>query len=328
MTTPTTTRAVIVPRYTDGFAHLTLEDRAIALLNAGEVLVKIAASPLNPSDLWFVQGHYGFRKPTPCIPGFEGSGTILAVGDGVPEARIGQRVAFFSADEDGAWMEYARLHAAVCFPVPASVTDEQASMMLVNPLTAWALLETSADSPAIIQTAAASALGQMITRLCLERALPAIHIVRRDEQAATLRALGAEHILNSADAGFDHDLKTLARTLNARVCLDAVGGGLGTKILHLMPSRSRLIVYGGLDGGDVSVPIGELIFRDKHIEGFWLSHWLRDVGATGRAWAAVCADIGNTYKSEVRARYPLEAIQDAIADYSAHMSSGKVLVIP
>jgi NADPH:quinone reductase-like Zn-dependent oxidoreductase len=70
-----------------------VEDRPVLPPGKGEALVKVAAAPINPSDLGFIWGGYGFRKPLPCVPGFEGSGTIVAVGEGVNEARIGERVA-------------------------------------------------------------------------------------------------------------------------------------------------------------------------------------------------------------------------------------------
>lgn len=325
--TPTTTRAVVIHQYTDGYDHLNVEDRPVTPPAAGEVLVRVTASPINPSDLAYVQGYYGVRKPLPSVPGFEAGGTIIAVGEGVDPGRIGQVVACFAGDTDGSWTEITRTQSRYCFPVGDQVDAEAAATLLVNPLTACALLDRAEGAPAIAQTAAASALGQMIALLAMRRGIPMLHIVRRDEQIETLRALGAEYVLNSESTSFDHDFRDLSRKLGVKVCFDAVAGDTGTHLLRLMPSQSRLIVYGGLGGDSVQVTVGDLLFKDKKVEGYWLSHWMRDGAAVAKAWTEVRANL-DLFRSQVRARYPLDRIHDAIADYSARMSGGKVLITP
>lgn len=323
---PSQTHAVIIHEYRPGLDHVAVETRDVPPPAEGEVLVRVAASPLNPSDLAFVQGNY-VRKHLPAICGFEAGGTVIAAGNGVDPSLVGRTVACFAGDDEGAWTEILRTSATSCFPVPDGITAEAAATMLVNPLTAWALLDRAGDSPAIAQTAAASALGQMIARLAIQRGIPAVHIVRRDEQAETLRALGAEYVLNSESASFDHDFRSLSRKLDVRVCFDAVAGPLADRIFQQLPSRSKLIVYGGLGGGAVQATVGDLLFKDKAIEGFWLPLWMRDTRKVVKAWAAVRGDLGS-YKTEVRARYPLERVKEALADYAAQMTGGKVLLTP
>ncbi|MBK8023191.1 MAG: zinc-binding dehydrogenase [Chloroflexi bacterium] len=325
---PTETRAAVIHQYEPGIAHVTVETWLVQPPGHGEVLVRIAAAPINPSDLAFLSGNYGVRKPLPCVPGFEGSGTVIAAGEGVDPALVGRTVACFGADGDGTWMEVLRTRASSCFPVGEEVDAEAAATLLINPLTAWALLDRAGTSMGIAQTAAASALGQMIARLANERGIPAVHVVRRDSQAELLWALGAEHVLNSETETFDHDFRDLCRKLNIRVCYDAVAGELGARLLRLMPSGSRLIVYGGLGGHGVQAMVGDLIFKNKAVEGFWLSTWMRDTTAAARAWAAVREGAEDLFRTEVRARYPLERIGEALADYAEQMSGGKVLIVP
>lgn len=325
---PTTMRAAVLHSYN---GVVTIEDREIIPPRAGDVIVKIAASPLNPSDVMFTYGMYGFRKPLPTVPGFEASGVIVAVGEGVDASRIGQRVACFAGNDDGAWAEYMRIPATNAYPVLDSISDEQASMLLVNPLTARALVEiaqNASGSSAIVQTAAASALGKMIIRLAAEQGIPTINIVRRAESVDELTALGAAHVLDSSSADFEHTLRELAAKLNARVAFDAVGGDLSGRILHLMPRNSRIIVYGGLSLQPVTISLDDLIFRGKHVEGFWLSTWLPTIAPPRllSIWQEEQAHIGDTYKTDVRARYGLEDIGRALADYSGQMSGGKVLL--
>lgn len=327
MTLPKTMRAAVLRNYN---GVLTVEDRPVIAPRSGEVLVKIAASPLNPSDIMFTYGMYGIRKPLPTVPGFEASGTIIAVGEGVDASRVGQRVACFAGNDDGAWAEYMRIPVTAAFPVAETVSAEQAAMMLVNPLTARALIDMVDGVHALVQTAAASALGKMIIRLAAEKGIATINIARRAESVAELQALGVEHALNSSDANFDHDFRELAKALNARIAFDAVAGTLTGRILHLMPRGSRMIVYGGLSLQPVNISIEDLIFRGKRVEGFWLSTWLPTLAPAHvmSIWHEEQARIDDTYKTDVRARYPLEEIAAALADYEGQMSGGKVLITP
>src|SRR4051812_4493901 len=111
----------------------------------GQVLVKVAASPINPSDLAFLAGMYGFKKPLPAIPGFEGSGTVVAAGAGTMTRFLnGKRVACTAADPKipgGMWAEYVVTSAQLCIPLSKHVTMEQGAMMLVNPISAWAMVD-------------------------------------------------------------------------------------------------------------------------------------------------------------------------------------------
>src|SRR5215469_18017528 len=198
---PTTMRAVVLHRYEIGsYALLALEERPTPQPGKGEVLVRMAASPINPSDLASLQGLYGVQKALPMVPGIEGSGTVVRTGSGFLARRLlGKRVACAAGAGDGAWAEYMVAPALQCSPLPASVNDEQGAMRIVNPYTAWAHLQIvrQAGARTIVQTAAASTLGRMVVRLARLRGVWVINVVRRDAQAEALRTLGADHILNS-----------------------------------------------------------------------------------------------------------------------------------
>ncbi|MGQ9910550.1 MAG: zinc-binding dehydrogenase [Candidatus Flexifilum sp.] len=325
-------RAVVIDSYSPGFDHLRVEQRPIPRPGPGEVLVQIAAAPLNPSDLMFVQGLYGLRKGLPVVPGFEGSGTIAAVGPGVDEAHVGQRVACFAGAGDGTWAEYLVTGAANCLPVPDAIGSEDAAMLLVNPLTARALIERAQESAteAIVQTAAASALGQMIIRLAARRGLTVINVVRRPEQVELLKGIGAEYILDSSEPTFEKHLREACRSLNAALAFDAVGGELTGVVLRCLVNGGCVTVYGGLAGAPAVIGVDQLIFRRKRVDGFWLSAWLAQTPADARlaAWMDVCADADTLFKSQVRARYPFDRAADAVRDYAAQMTGGKVVLTP
>lgn len=302
----------------------------------GEVLVRVHASPVNPSDLMFIRGLYGFKKPLPAIPGFEGSGTVVDAGPGLmPRILNGRRVACAAADAKiagGMWAEYVVTSANMCIPLRGDVDLEQAAMMLVNPMTAWALMEIAREGrhAAVVQTAAASALGRMIVRLGRRFSLPIINIVRRAEQVEVLKAAGAEHVLSSSDPDFDPRLQEICHKLRTTIGFDAVSGEMTARVLRAQPPRSRLLLYGALSLEAAQTDPASLIFEGKRLEGFWLSAWLRrkNLLSQMRVAGQVQKLLSSDLKSEVRARLPLEQAGRAIAEYAASMTAGKVLIMP
>src|SRR4051812_9050580 len=211
---PKTMRAVQLLNYDGRPESITFIDNlAVPRPGPGQVLVKVAASPINPSDLAFLAGMYGFKKPLPTIPGFEGSGTVVDSGTGTMARFLkGKRVACTVADAKipgGMWARYVVTSAQLCIPLAKHVTMEQGAMMLVNPISAWAMVDEArkAEHRAIVQTAAAGALGKMVVRLGKRFSLPIINVVRRAEQVEVLRHVGGEHIVDSSAPDFDAKLK-------------------------------------------------------------------------------------------------------------------------
>lgn len=186
----------------------------------------MAAAPINPSDLGFIRGSYGFQKAFPVVPGFEGSGTVVAAGPGLlPYLWLGKRVAC-SAVNGGTWAEYLVVPATACFPLTKDLSLEQGSMLIINPQTAIAFFEIVKQEKhaVIISNTAAGAPGRMILRLDQTEHVPVIHIVRRQAQIELLRSLGGEYILNNNDPDFYVQLQRLAHQLKATLILDPVGG--------------------------------------------------------------------------------------------------------
>jgi NADPH:quinone reductase len=329
-------RALELRAYDGRPESLALVHRPVPRPARGQVLIRVAAAPINPSDLMFVRGLYGFKKTLPAIPGFEGSGMVVAAGGGLmPRILLGRRVACAASDMNnrwGTWAEYAVTSAEMVVPLSRSVDLEQAAMMLVNPLSAWALVDIArrGHHRAVIQTAAASALGKMIVRLGRRLSLPVINVVRRPEQAQELRSLGAEHTLVSADADFDRQLTLLARRLGATLALEAVAGDLTRRVLDAMPRGGQVIVYGALSLEAAQVNPGALIFEGKRVSGFWLSEWLRGMTLFDRFRVSrqVQSMLTGDLQSHVKARVPLEAGTEALEQYAQNMSAGKVLFVP
>lgn len=330
---PITMRAVVLHAYALGsYSSLAVEERPTPQPGRGEVLVRMAASPINPSDLASLQGLYAVQKPLPMVPGVEGCGTVVKAGRGFLARRLlGKRVACAAGAGDGAWAEYMVAPATYCAPLPTSIDDEQGAMQIVNPYTAWAHLAIARQVSAhtIVETAAAGALGQMVNRLAGQRGVRVINIVRREAQVETLRALGARHILTSEAADFDRQLRDMCAKLGAQLAFDAVSGPMTARLLGALPAEARVVVYGGLSYEPISLDPGDIVFKQRRVEGFYLPSWI----AHQRPLALLSMQrhlyqMDNVTHTKVQLRAPLEDVQRAIATYEAGMSAGKVLLMP
>ncbi|MBX7058856.1 MAG: zinc-binding dehydrogenase [Leptospirales bacterium] len=326
-------RALELKEYSEQ-PRLDLLQKKLPALKPGQLLIKISAASINPSDLHFLEGKYGIKKKLPVVPGFEAAGTVVAHRAGFRGSRlVGKRVACAAgAEGDGVWAEYAAIDQRFCFPLLNNVSDEAGAAALVNPLTAWAMLDMASErkARAIVQNAAAGALGRMLFRLGRRRGLQVINIVRRPEQAAILKGDGAEHILLSSDSRFERELLTLSRKLGATVAYDAIAGEATEQLSRSMPPRSRIIVYGALSGEYCRIHPGMLIFRNSSLEGFWLSTWMSEVSPSRLQKIARESQslIGQELGTAIQARIPLSRGPEAVEQYRNNMSAGKVLILP
>lgn len=331
---PETMRAVELRSYEGGADALAVVDRPVPRPGAGRVLVRIKASPVNPSDLSFLRGAYGIKKELPVVPGFEASGEVVASGGGVWANHIvGRRVACAApADGDGTWAEFMLAEAAFCIPLSKFTDIEQAATMIVNPFTAWALLGLAEErgARAVVQTAAASALGRMIVRLARSRGVRVVNVVRRREQVELLKSEGAADVLDSSEQDFDARLEELCKSLRATVAFDAVAGQLTGRVLRAMPAGSECVVYGGLSAEGCLLDPRSLIFERKRLRGFWLTDWMRRTGALKKfsASRSIQKLLKDELHTEIRARFPLEQAPEGVRLYEREMTGGKVLFVP
>ncbi|MBM4092724.1 MAG: zinc-binding dehydrogenase, partial [Planctomycetes bacterium] len=287
---PSRMRGLLLERYDNSLsaaiAGLRVVERAVPAVGRGQVLVRMEAAPCNPSDLLFLQGLYGSLKTLPTVPGWEGTGRVVASGGGwLGRWLRGKRVACgLQGDRDGTWAQYFVASATECIPLRRDVPTDQAACLIVNPLTAIGLLDTARRGrhPAAVHTAGASQLGRMLIALARDADYPMIHVVRREAQAELLRSLGAAHVLNSADPDFAARLEADCAKLRATIAFEAVAGPMTGTVLNAMPAGSAVCVYGDLSNepcGGIN-PI-DVIFREKTVSGFYLGKWLRSRGLLG-----------------------------------------------
>jgi NADPH2:quinone reductase len=358
-----------------GQLELSLVEIPVPRPQPGEVLIRIEAAPLNPSDLGLLFGAADMATataagsdsrpvitatvPPKAMPamagrldqsmpvGNEGAGMVVATGDST-EARAlaGRRVAVMAG---AMYSQYRCVPAVDCLVLPEGVTSAQGASAFVNPLTTLAMLETmrAEGHKALVHTAAASNLGQMLVRLCAKDGVELVNIVRSRDQETLLRALGARHVCNSTSEQFKDELTDAVAATGATLGFDATGGGtLGADILSAMEravlrsaaSYSRygsavhkqVYLYGSLDSGPTT------IVRDFGMSwgmGGWLVMTvLQRLGAEaiGRLKRRVADELTTTFSSAYTREIALADMLrlDAIDVYRRRETGGKFLLTP
>ncbi len=311
--------------------ELYIEEVDIPIPGPGEVLVRMEYSPINPSDLSFLQGTYAEKPSYPVIPGIEGSGTVVAAGSGIlPKIRMGKRVSCTSTKgKGGSWSEYMLTSAMHVIPI-GKLGFEQASMLIVNPLTALSFIDIAKakNHKSIVNNAAAGALGKMIYRLAENAGIPCINIVRNEKQLDILKLEGAKYILNNTEAGFLSKFQKLSSELNASLILDPVGGPQSGDLLINAPKESSLMLYANLSESPINIDSRILVQEDKQIIGFSLANYnaKKNILKTLADTKKVQKLIGKELKSDIQELFKLENINDALMMYKNNMSKGKVLI--
>ncbi len=332
-------KAVILPNYNPNLIRAILgmkvENKLMPVPAKGEVVIKIHASPCNPSDIAFLTGGYNIKKTLPAIPGFEGVGTIEFVGEGVLKEMIGKRVScFVQNDKSGSWSEYVISTPDECIFLKDEMPDDQAACFAVNPFTAYGLynLAREKSSKCIIQNAASGQVGKFIRILAKKDGIQVINIVRKPEHIELLKSEGETEVLNATDKKFEESLALKASKLGADICFDAVGGSQSGQIINAMPAGAELILYGGLSGADLShIDALGLIFDRKVLSGFNLMDWMADLEeGEFEDISEYLQDlfIDGTFKTTISDSYSLDHIVKGIRAYIGNMSAGKILIKP
>ncbi len=261
------------PNLADMTPFVALQDVPVPVPGPGQVVIKVHLAAVNPSDIHFIKGEYGQPRIKGAPAGFEAVGEVVA-GD---TPLIGQRVSFF-ASASGTWAEYAMTDATGLVPCRADLAEPDAAGLLVNPLTAIAMFdlvkESGADS--FVLNAAGSQLGKLLIALGRDYGIKPIAAIRRAEQAQSLRDLGAAEVIVTGEDDPLRQAQSIFKTLKPRILLDAVGDQFTADLFFAMPSHARWVNYGKLSTDAPALSqLGQMIFQNKVIEGFWLTRWMK-----------------------------------------------------
>lgn len=353
-----------------GTLTLELADVNFPEPTGNQVLVKMEAAPINPSDLAiltsaadFENAEYSVGKVVAQMPepflsgqkarhgqrlpaGNEGAGTVVATGDSdAAKALMGQRVACVPGN---AFSQYAIADAMMCLPL-GDHSSEAGASSFVNPMTALGFAENAKmdGAKAMVHTAAASNLGQMLIKICQEDGLELVNIVRKAEHVEMLKGLGATHVVNSSADDFMTQLRDAIDATDAFYGFDPIGGGQATdNVFKAMEQvavkkmteysrygsnqQKRMFIYGRLD-------MGPTILTPSYGFGWTLSGWLlfpfmQSVGmeTVVRMRTRVLQNLTTTFASHYKAKVDLEGMltKDAILDYKQMKTGEKYLVTP
>lgn len=300
----------------------------------GDVLVRMAASTINPSDIGFMYSTSGYSdRKLPVTPGIEGSGTVVAAGDGfLPKFLLGKRVACSRhSNGNGTWAEYMVTKASLCVPLQKDISLEQGATLLVNPMTAVVFFEILKQGKhrSFVNTAAASQLGRMLLRAAQKKNIPIINIVRREEQADLLRTLGAEHVLISSDADFDKKLSTLTHRINATLVLDAISGTFTQRLIDASPPNSLILLYANLSASRAQIMPNALWLYNRRVEGFYLATWtsqhgfLKALSVARQVQKFASTDLQTTFQKRISFTFA----QEGLELYQNNMTAGKILLV-
>ena len=374
MTNPTPATMLQVRSLIKGSGELELSLARIPVPEPApdEVLVRMEAAPMNPSDLGLLFGAADLDTtkasgtatepvvtatvPARLMPGMagrvdqsmpvgnEGAGVVVKAGaSDAAQALLGKTVAILGG---AMYVQYRAIKAAQCLVLPPGTTPAEGASCFVNPLTSLGMVETMRlGHKALVHTAAASNLGQMLNRICIKDGVALVNIVRKQEQEDLLRAQGAPHVCNSSAPGFMEDLTRALVTTGATIAFDAIGGGkLAGQILSCMEAAAnqsakeysrygsttykQVYIYGGLDRSPSEITRN--FGMTWGLGGWLLFPFLQKIGpaAAQKLRERVVAELKTTFASSYTREVSMaDALQlDAIALYSKHATGTKYLI--
>ena len=359
----------------DGELELSLAEIDVPAPGANEVLVQMQAAPINPSDIGLLFGAADMTtarasgsasRPvvTARIPpaamkamaarvgqsmpaGNEGAGRVVAAGSSAAaQALMGKNVAVLGG---AMYSQYRSIDAAQCLLLPEGATAADGASSFVNPLTALGMVETMnrEGHRALVHTAAASNLGQMLNRICIADGVGLVNIVRKPEQAELLRQIGAKHVCSTESASFMQELVDALVATGATIAFDATGGGkLAGQILTAMEialnktakeysrygstTHKQVYIYGGLDTGPTE--FNRSFGMAWSMGGWLLFPFMQKVGAHKLQGLKqrVAHELKTTFASHYTREVSLaQALQlDTIAGYNKRATGEKYLIDP
>ncbi len=306
---------------------LQLRESPIPTPKPHEVLVKVKARNINPSDIMFVRGMYGITPKLPSSAGFEACG-VVEKGDEAGKVKAGTRVMFTAI---GTWRDYVCVPAALVIPVPPQMSDEVACQAFVNPMTAYGMIEESGLRAGewLLITAGASAFGKFAIQMAKSKGFKVAATVRHDAQKAVLENLGADLVVNTETEKLQKVVPEKTEG-GVQVVFDAVGGMLGAKALACLRPKGKMMVFGALALENMPVNSGLLIFKNLRIEGFWLSTWVEQMAPEARmkAFQTVFGFLmKEDSKIDIEGKYPLSEFKAALEAYEKPGRNGKILLV-
>ncbi|MEY2490219.1 MAG: hypothetical protein QOC70_2161 [Verrucomicrobiota bacterium] len=293
-----------------------------------EVVVKMAAAPINPADLNAIEGKYPVRPTLPATPGMEGAGTVVEVGSAVRSVGAGALVIL--PHGPGTWREACAVPAEKLVIVPDGIEPIQAAMLKVNPITAWRMLHDFVSlrpGDWVIQNAANSAAGRCVIQIARELGYKTINIVRRPELVEELRGEGGDVVLVDGENLRD-EVAAATQRAPIRLALNAVGGENALRMAKTLAPDATIVTYGAMSLEPMCLPNGMLIFKNLRFTGFWVNKWYD--GATPAQRSETFTPLfemaqRGRLRTKVEKTYPISEAKAAVAHASQGKRGGKIV---
>ncbi|WP_312168823.1 zinc-binding dehydrogenase [Microbacterium sp.] len=261
---------------------LQVADRPTPEPGPGQVRLKIVLSPIHNHDLWTIRGTYGFKPELPAASGTEALGVVDALGQGVENLTVGQRVA--TGGTFGAWAEYVVANAAGLIPVPESLDDESAAQLVSMPFSTISLLQflDAKQGDWIIQNAANGAVGRMLAQLGAARGVNVLGLVRRAAGVDELRDQGIENVVATDQDDWREQVSAITGGAHVAFGIDSVGGPSAGDVLSLLGEGGTLVAFGAMNSPTMEIASGDVIFKQATVKGFWGSKVIQTMDAATR----------------------------------------------
>jgi mitochondrial enoyl-[acyl-carrier protein] reductase / trans-2-enoyl-CoA reductase len=301
---------------------------------AGEVVVQMRAAPVNPADINSIEGKYPARREVPAIPGFEGAGIVVEVGDNVSTIAKGALVIL--PHNIGTWREAVAVKASELIAVPPEIDPVHAAMLKINPLTAWRLLHGYVDLKRgdwLIQNAANSGAGRAVIQIAHELGFKTVNVVRRAELIDELRTEGGDVVLVDGESPsrtgtLRDEVKATTNGAPIRLGLNSVGGDSALRLANCLAFAGTLVSFGAMSLQPLKIPTGLFIFKDLRFRGIWINHWYDN--ATMKERMEAFGPIFEMAKrgllrTPVEKAYPIDEARAAVAHAMHAKRSGKII---
>ncbi|XP_076008753.1 enoyl-[acyl-carrier-protein] reductase, mitochondrial [Genypterus blacodes] len=289
--------ALLYRNHGDPTQVIQLEDLDLPSIGPKDVLVKILAAPINPSDINMIQGTYAILPDLPAVGGNEGVAEVIEVGSQVNSLKAGDWVIPKDAGL-GTWRTAAVLAEDDVISLPNDVPILSAATMGVNPCTAFRMLSDFEDlkpGDTVIQNAANSGVGQAVIQIAAARGINTINVVRDrpefTELSERLKAIGANHVIKEETLRRPEVKELFKICPKPKLALNGVGGKSATELLRHLQVGGSMVTYGGMAKQPVTVPVSALIFKDVKLRGFWVTQWKKDHSHDESAFRAMLDEL-------------------------------------
>ncbi|MFG6477459.1 zinc-binding dehydrogenase [Microbacterium sp. P06] len=261
-------RAIVHQSFGEPADVLTVEEVATPEPKAGEVRLRILLATIHNHDLMTVRGVYGFKPELPARSGTEAVGVVDAVGEGVENLEVGQRVV---ASTFGVWAEFVTLPANGLSPLDESIPDEVAAQLFAMPFSAITLLDFLNLEPGdwVVQNAANGAVGRVFARLAATRDINVVGLVRRADSVTELASEGIDRVVATDDDSWRDRVAELTGGAPIKAGIESIGGQAAGDLASLLGQGGVLVIFGAMASGRLDIASSDILFKEVTVKGFW-----------------------------------------------------------